>query len=406
MISNKNKKIFVAMSGGVDSSVSAFLLKEKGYDIIGVFIKVWHPEFAECDWKKERDDAMRICAQLNIPFLTFDFEKEYKKEVADYMIEEYKNGRTPNPDVMCNKNIKFGAFLNKAQEMGADMIATGHYARLKTTQIHPVKSSEASPPTAEFNRASADSPRHGGASTQIHPAKGGVNADNSVYKLCAGVDKEKDQSYFLWTLNQEQLKYTFFPVGDLEKSEVRKIAKENNLVTAEKKDSQGVCFIGKIQMKEFLKNFVKEKKGNVLNEKEEVIGYHEGAFFYTIGQRHGFVITKKKPDQKPYYIISKNIDDNTLVVREGDEKESSLYNSNKMEIQNINWISGEKSSENKKYLGRIRYRQPLQSCFVQYEDKKTFIIFEEKQKAVALGQSIVLYDGEECLGGGVIEKIL
>ena len=270
----ETRKIFVAISGGVDSSVSAFLLKEKGYDITGVFIKVWHPDFLECDWKKERNDAMKICAQLNIPFLTFDFEKEYKKEVADCMIEEYKKGRTPNPDVMCNKNIKFGAFLDKAKEMGADTIATGHYARLETTQINADKKPQ-------------------------------MNADDMFYKMYAGVDKEKDQSYFLWTLNQEQLKYTLFPVGDLEKSEVRKIAKENNLATAKKKDSQGVCFIGKIQMKEFLKNFVKEKEGNVLNEKGEIIGNHEGAFFYTIGQRHGFTIIKKKPDQKPYYIISK-----------------------------------------------------------------------------------------------------
>ncbi|TSD02572.1 MAG: tRNA (5-methylaminomethyl-2-thiouridylate)-methyltransferase [Parcubacteria group bacterium Athens0714_16] len=363
MILNKDKKIFVAMSGGVDSSLSAFLLKEKGYNITGVFIKVWHPDFLECDWKKERNDAMRICAQLDIPFLTFDFEKEYKKEVADYMIEEYKNGRTPNPDVMCNKNIKFGAFLNKAKEIGADMIATGHYARVDKDK-------------------------------------------NGKVKLFAGVDKEKDQSYFLWTLNQEQLKYTLFPVGDLEKSEVRKIAERSKLSTAQKKDSQGLCFLGKVQIKEFLKNFVEEKRGNVLNEKNEIIGFHDGAFFYTIGQRHGFKITKKKPDEKPYYIISKNIDDNTITVSEGSEKESSLFNSNKVEIQNTNWISGEKPDENKKYLGRIRYRQPLQKCSVEYEKEKTFIIFEEKQKAVALGQSVVLYDKEECLGGGVIQEII
>lgn len=374
MILNKGKKIFVAMSGGVDSSLSAFLLKEKGYNITGVFIKVWHPDFLECDWKRERNDAMRICAQLDIPFLTFDFEKEYKKEVADYMIEEYKNGRTPNPDVMCNKNIKFGVFLNKAKEMGADMIATGHYARLKTTQISADKKTQ-------------------------------MDADNLNYKMYAGVDKEKDQSYFLWMLDQEQLKYTLFPVGDLEKSEVRKIAERAKLSTAQKKDSQGLCFLGKVQIKEFLKNFVEEKRGNVLNEKNEIVGFHDGAFFYTIGQRHGFKITKKKPDEKPYYIISKNIDDNIITVSEGSEKESSLFNSNKVEIQNINWISEEKPDENKKYLGRIRYRQPLQKCSVKYENEKTFVIFEEKQKAVALGQSIVLYDGEECLGGGVIQEI-
>jgi len=371
---NEQKKIFVAMSGGVDSSVSAFLLKEKGFDITGVFIKVWHPEFLECDWKKERNDAMRVCAQLNIPFLTFDFEKEYKDEVVDYMIEEYKNGRTPNPDVMCNKNIKFGAFLDKAKKMGADMIATGHYARLKTTQIDADKKSQ-------------------------------INADKSICKLYAGVDKEKDQSYFLWTLKQEQLSKTIFPVGNLQKSEVRKIAKKAKLDTAEKKDSQGLCFIGKVDIKNFLKNFIKEKSGDVLNERGEKIGKHDGVFFYTIGQRHGFTIMKKKPNERPYYIISKNVDNNTLTVNEGDDKESPLYNSNKIQIENTNWIAGKKPDSNKKYSARIRYRQPLQKCSIKYEDEKTFIIFEEKQKAMALGQSVVLCDDEECLGGGIIHKI-
>jgi len=208
----------------------------------------------------------------------------------------------------------------------------------------------------------------------------------------------------LWTLSQKQLSKTLFPIGGLKKEKVRKIAKTAGLASALKKDSQGLCFVGKVEMREFLKNFIKETKGDVLNEQGKIIGYHEGAFFYTIGQRHGFVITEKTPDDKPYYIVSKNINDNTITVAEGSGKESSLYNSNKVEIEKINWISGEKPNENKKYSGRIRYRQPLQNCSVKYDREKTFIIFDEKQKAVAPGQSAVLYDlkGEECFGGGVI----
>ena len=267
---NTKGKVFVGLSGGVDSSVSAALLKEHGYEVVGVFIKVWQPPFLECTWKEDRLDAMRVAAQLDIPFMTFDLEKEYKESIVDYMVAEYKAGRTPNPDVMCNKTIKFGAFLEKAKEMGADFVATGHYAQ-------------------------------------------NVEKDGEQY-LLKGNDNEKDQSYFLWTLTQAQLKYILFPIGEHKKSEVRKLAEKFDLITATKKDSQGLCFIGKLDMKDFLKEFIEEKRGDVLNTDGAVIGYHDGAVYYTLGQRRGFIITQKTPEDIPYYVVAKDIEQNTITV--------------------------------------------------------------------------------------------
>jgi len=267
---NNKKKVFVGLSGGVDSSTSAAILKKDGYDVTGVFIKVWQPDFLPCSWREDRLDAMRVAAHLDIPFITMDLEKEYKQEVVDYMVHEYKEGRTPNPDVMCNKYIKFGAFFDKAMEMGADYVATGHYARVKK--------------------------------------------DGDVVRLLAGADENKDQSYFLWTLTQKQLKKTLFPIGEYVKPEVRKIAEKFGLSTAKKKDSQGLCFIGKLDMKDFLKEFIPEKKGDVLNGKGEVVGEHDGAYFYTLGQRHGFTVTVKGVDDTPYFIIYKDIEANTITV--------------------------------------------------------------------------------------------
>src|SRR3989338_1920286 len=236
-------RVFIGLSGGVDSSVSAALLKKEGYEVTGVFIKVWQPDWISCTWGEDRLDAMRICAKLGIPFITLDLSKDYKRRVVDYMIAEYRAGRTPNPDVMCNAHVKFGGFYKFSRKNGADFVATGHYAQIKLQA--------------------------------------------SSLKLLTSADKEKDQSYFLWQIKQEQLTNILFPVGGLEKPEVRKLAKKFGLSTAEKKDSQGLCFLGKIDVKEFLKHFIKQKPGKVLNEKEEVVGEHSGAVFFTLGERHG-----------------------------------------------------------------------------------------------------------------------
>ena len=349
----KKKKVFVGASGGVDSSTTMAILKEQGYDVTGVFIKVWQPDFVECSWKEDRLDAMRVCATLGVQFLDLDLEEEYKKGVFDYMVDGYKNGRTPNPDVMCNKKIKFGAFLDFALENGADHVATGHYVRLEDG------------------------------------------------KLLTGVDKNKDQSYFLWTLTKEQLKYCLFPIGGYEKIKVREMAKKFKLSTAQKKDSQGLCFVGKVDMKEFLERFIPQKKGEVLNEKGEVIGEHDGVFYYTLGQRHGFLITKKGTDDKPYYIVKKDLEKNELMVSNivaGNFSDKSL----KIEVGEVNWISGEIPDLSKEYKAKVRYRQILQDCRLIEKDGKFVVEFYVFQN-VDRGQSIVFYDGEICLGGGVVK---
>lgn len=348
------------MSGGVDSSVSACLLKKAGYDITGVFIKVWQPDWLECNWREERLEAMRVCAHLEIPFITLDLEQEYKKGVIDYMIAEYSVGRTPNPDVMCNREVKFGAFWKWAKENGADFIATGHYAK------------------------------------NIITASGNY--------LHAGTDKNKDQSYFLWTLNKDDLAHTLFPVGHLTKPDVRKLATSFKLPNADKKDSQGLCFIGKLDVKDFLSHYIKSEKGNVLNEKGEVIGTHSGSLFLTIGERHGFDITKKTPNDEPYYIVSKDIKANTVTVGHRVSADSSNVsgNLNQVKINRINWVNRvPKVGDN--LQARSRYRQPLQNIKILNLNKNEVKVeFKTKQETLTPGQSLVIYDGEECLGGGVI----
>jgi tRNA-specific 2-thiouridylase len=351
--SAKKLKVFVGMSGGVDSSVSAALLKEAGFDVTGVFIKVWQPDWISCTWKDDRLDAMRVAAHLGIPFLTLDLEKEYKREVVDYMVREYKMGRTPNPDVMCNRHVKFGAFFKKARDLGADFVATGHYAKI----------------------------------------------DKGV--LVAADDKNKDQSYFLWTLTDKELKHTLFPVGGLEKSEVRKLAKKFRLVNADKKDSQGLCFIGKIDMKDFLKEYIPVKKGNVINLKGELVGTHDGALFYTLGERHGFILTKKTPEDKPYFVVAKDIKKNTITVSNKNEKGELPLSHRAVSIDSVQWTEMPKAS--KKYSARIRYRQPLQTCTVKKGTNNTWsVFFDRPQSSVSPGQSLVLYDRSRCLGGGII----
>ncbi len=342
----KRETVFVGVSGGVDSSVSLAILKEQGFNVVGCFIKTWQPDFIECTWKEERRDAMRICASLNVPFLTIDAEEEYKNAVGMYMINEYRAGRTPNPDVMCNKEVKFGVFLKKALELGADYVATGHYAQTK---------------------------------------------DGKLFK---GVDNAKDQSYFLWTLTESQLHKVLFPIGYLQKTEVRQIAERYRLLTAEKKDSQGVCFLGPIDMKDFLKHFIDVKKGNVIDREGRVVGEHDGALFHTLGERHGFTITEKGTEDKRLYVVDRDIEKNIITVSEdvhqtGQEKKN-------IQLEHVNWITA--PQEGKVYGARIRYQQALQNCVIE----NGRVVFEEDQAMVSSGQSVVVYKGEECIGGGII----
>jgi tRNA-specific 2-thiouridylase len=386
------KIVFVGLSGGVDSAVSASLLKKQGYEVVGVFIKTWHPDFLECNEEEERRDAMRVAAFLDIPFLTFDLEDVYKKEVADYMIREYRTGRTPNPDVMCNKEVKFGAFLKKALAMGADYVATGHYAENKNSK--------------DFGAFAL-----GDIGQGTHDAK-----NLSRFCLLKGKDSSKDQSYFLWTLKQEQLSEIIFPVGNLKKTEVRKLAKKFNLPVAEKRDSQGICFLGAVDLKEFLKHYIKEKKGKVLNMEGETIGHHNGVVFHTLGERHGFTITKKSPNDGPYYIVGKDVKNNILFVSQRNSKDFGAFalgdigqgthdaknlSSFSVQLKNTNWVA--KTPEpDKSYIAQIRYHGEFLPCKVKTVSKNKAEIIFTKPIMVASGQSCVVYDKEVCLGGGVV----
>ncbi|MEK7147921.1 MAG: tRNA 2-thiouridine(34) synthase MnmA [Patescibacteria group bacterium] len=352
-------RVFVGLSGGVDSAVSAALLKEQGYEVTGVFIKAWQPEWMECSWRDERRDAMKVCIALDIPFLFIDAEKEYKQGVVDKMLSEYKAGRTPNPDVLCNREIKFGIFWKEAKKHGADFIATGHYAQVREVR-------------------------------------------NKEYELREGKDKEKDQSYFLWTLTQEDLEHTLFPVEHMEKRDVRKLAQKFKLPVADKKDSQGICFLGDIGMEEFLSHYVTAKPGKVFNTDGEVIGKHKGLIYYTIGERHGFEITKKSPESGPFYIIAKDIETNSLVVSDN-ESEILEFSPTKILLKNVNWINEPEADE---LTARIRYRGEKLSCKLILNSKKLAVEFSQPVRGLSLGQSIVFYSGEECLGGAIMDKAL
>ncbi len=391
----KKKIVFVGLSGGVDSAVSAALLQKSGYEVVGVFIRTWHPEFLACNEEEERRDAMRVAAFLDIPFLTFDFEDVYKKEVADYMISEYKVGRTPNPDVMCNKEVKFGAFLKKAISMGADFVATGHYAQNEESAFLHGLAGEGTQRTEDLKK-----------SHFLHfPQKNVSRAlaanieESKTSHLVQGVDPSKDQSYFLWTLGQEQLKRILFPIGHLKKTEVRKLAKKFNLPVAEKKDSQGICFLGAIDLKEFLKHYIKPKKGKVLNQKGEQIGYHNGVVFHTLGERHGFTITKKSPNDGAYYVVGKDVKKNVLIVSQNQAQQNSAKN--KINLDDVNWIL-EIPVLDKTYTAQIRYHGEFLPCMVKVINKTSAEVTFKKAVLVAPGQSCVVYDKDVCLGGGVV----
>lgn len=356
------QKVFVGMSGGVDSSVSAALLLRDGYEVVGVFIKVWQADFLPCTWREERREAMRAAAHLGIPLVTLDLEQEYKEEVVDYMIREYGAGRIPNPDVMCNKHVKFGAFLDYALAHGADFIATGHYAAVEYSEI------------------------------------------TKRYKLRAGADMEKDQSYFLWTLSQQQLAHTLFPVGRLQKSKVRALAKEFGLPNAMKKDSQGLCFMGAIDVADFLKHYLNAKTGSVLDVNGEVVGTHQGAMLYTFGQRHGFHTTKQSANELPLYVVAKDIDKNTItvstVISVATGSASTIHCSDINDIANL-FTDGKAAP----CEVRVRYRGVLHEVEkIVALNNQLQITFADavRDESIAPGQSIVFYREEECLGGGVI----
>ncbi len=356
------RRVFVALSGGVDSSVAAWLLKKSGYDVVGIHMRCYN--FNGCG-EKDAHDAKRAADALKIPFYVFDFEKEYEKRVVDYMIGGYRAGITPNPDVMCNKEIKFGLFLDKALKMGADYVATGHYVK---SQKSKVKS------------------QNGNLKFKI------------IHKLLEAEDKNKDQSYFLWTLTQKQLKHCLFPIGDYLKSEVRQMARRAGLPAADQKDSQGICFIGKVSVPEFLSSKISARTGPILNLKGEKIGEHNGVHSFTVGQRHGIKISAKKP----LYVVRKNVKTNVLVVAEGSDNEALFKNG--VRLKNVNFISGTKIYQSGlSLLGRLRYRQPLFAANLVKRGSSWSLVFKKPQKFVAAGQSAVFYDRNgELLGGGVI----
>ena len=369
----KSDIVYVGMSGGVDSSVAAALLKKQGFSVVGVFMKPWQPYGEEdfCLWKQDREDAMRSASAIGISLLTWDFSREYKKLVTDYMIREYKDGRTPNPDVMCNKEIKFGLFLKRALKEGADYIATGHYARLR---------------------------RQLSISNYQFSIKSKIQK-KEIYKLYQAKDQNKDQSYFLWTLTQEQLQYCLFPVGNLLKPEVRKLAKKFKLPNHDKKDSQGVCFIGPLDMKEFLLTYIKPKKGDIVllesahstrsARSGRVIGQHDGVYYYTIGQRHGFDI---KNGAGPYYVVAKDIKNNIIYVGTDTQVVSE-----KTRVGGFNWMDIQKFPVRLEV--KVRYRTKSVKAVL---NKKGVLKFAKPERAVTSGQSAVFYRGQLLLGGGII----
>lgn len=393
------KRVVVGMSGGVDSSVAAYLMQQQGYEVIGLFMKNWHDGSVtiqgDCPWIDDSNDALLVAQKLGIPFQTLDLSEEYKERIVDYMFAEYQAGRTPNPDILCNREIKFDIFLKHALAIGADYVATGHYCR----------------------KASIE---HNG---------------NTVYQLLEGKDKNKDQSYFLCQLNQEQLAKALFPIGELTKPQVRQLAKDLGLTTAEKKDSQGLCFIGKVRLPEFLQQQLKPKKGKVVlipnnhlappvyyifddckqeelislttkntftPEDGTVIGEHNGAHFYTIGQRKGLGIGGFK---LPLFVIATDTKENSIYLGEGEQHRGlnrpGLFIANK----DIHWIREDlklASGEKRNYTARIRYRQPLEECCLYQTDKGLYILFKKLQKGITPGQFAAWYSGDELIGSGVI----
>ncbi len=356
------KRILVAMSGGVDSSVAALLLKQQGYDIEGCYMKIWLQEadvFGECPWESDIEDARAVAEKLGIPFRIVNLMDEYRERVVDYMISGYQSGITPNPDVMCNREIKFGAFLDYALKEGFDAVATGHYVQSK------------------------------------------INADGQT-ELWEGADKNKDQSYFLALLNQEQAARGIFPVGQYEKPKLREMARDADLINADKKDSQGICFIGKIKIAEFLKEFIPDKNGIIVNTDGKFVGRHQGLHKFTLGQRKGLGIPSNA-DNEFYVVVAKDFKANKLVVAFESKKDSGLY-TNEVIIRDIVW-NGDAITEETQLLAKPRFRDLSQEITFIPKGNKARIRFSNPQRAITPGQIIGLYDGERLIGGGVYEEI-
>ncbi|MEE4245361.1 MAG: tRNA 2-thiouridine(34) synthase MnmA [Kangiellaceae bacterium] len=360
---SSQQKVIVGMSGGVDSSVSAYLLLQQGYHVEGLFMKNWEEDDTEeyCSAAEDLADAQAVCDKLGIELHTINFAAEYWDRVFEYFLAEYKVGRTPNPDIMCNKEIKFKAFLEFAIHLGADYIATGHYCRR--------------------------------------------DQQNDKVRLLRGIDGNKDQSYFLYTLGQSQLAKTLFPVGELDKSEVRQIAEQQGFINARKKDSTGICFIGERKFKDFLEQFIPAQPGPIKNDSGELIGQHQGLMFHTLGQRKGLGIGGlKDANDEPWYVVDKIVEENTLIVGQGHDH--PLMQSDSLICDQLHWVARQEPLNNFTCSAKVRYRQNDFNCRVERINQEHWkVIFDTPQRAVTPGQSVVFYDGEACLGGGIIATI-